>query len=90
MNKHFAVSRIFSKKLTEKFMEGADVQELNDIIDGFNLRSGPCGTERMQVINYLFKRIIDVFLPTYTKHLFWMSDNNTGSFEKDMNILKER
>lgn len=46
------------------------------------MRSGSYGIERKNLINNLFKNIIDLSFPNIVKYLFWACEQQTGIFEK--------
>lgn len=56
-------------------------QEIENIINALNIRTGSFGVERKNLINSLFKNIIQVSFPNFVKFLFWGSSNNKGIFE---------
>jgi hypothetical protein len=45
------------------------------------VRSGAYGIERKNLINNLFKSIIDLSVPNLIKYLFWAADSSQGIFE---------
>jgi hypothetical protein len=47
---------------------------------------GSFGVERKNIINNLFKRIIEMSVPNFVKYLFWGSVSNRGIFD-DQNLL---
>lgn len=49
---------------------------------------GSFGVERKNVLNNLFKRIIDMAVPNFVKYLFWGSGTNQGIFD-DKNMLSK-
>ncbi len=60
---------------------GAEKQEMENIINSLNIRHGSFGVERKNIVNSLFKRIIEVTFPNFVKYLFWSSTENKGLFE---------
>jgi hypothetical protein len=46
-----------------------------------NVRTGSFGIERKNLINSLFKTIIEVTFPNFVKYLFWGSAENKGLFD---------
>lgn len=53
--------------------EGKDASEMENIINALNIRTGSFGIERKNLINNLFKTIIEVSFPNFVKYLFWGS-----------------
>ena len=56
--------------------------QIDNIIAQLRIRSGSYGIERKNLVNNLFKSIIDLSFPTMVKYLFWACDLNTGIFEE--------
>ncbi len=54
---------------------------MENILDSLNVRTGQFGVERKNIVNSLFKRIIDVLFPNFVKYLFWSATVNKGIFE---------
>ncbi len=61
--------------------EGKDASEIENIINALNIRVGSFGIVRKNLINKLFKTIIEVSFPNFVKYLFWGSAYNKGVFE---------
>ena len=61
--------------------ENKDAIEMENIINALNIRTGSFGIERKNLINSLFKTIIEVSFPNFVKYLFWGSKENKGVFE---------
>ena len=57
-------------------------KEIDTIIAQLRIRSGSYGIERKNLVNNLFKSIIDLSFPNIVKYFFWASDNNLGIFEQ--------
>ena len=55
--------------------------DINTIIAQLRIRSGSYGVERKNLVNNLFKSIIDLSFPNIVKYLFWACDQDTGIFE---------
>jgi hypothetical protein len=55
---------------------------MENILNALNIRTGSFGVERKNLINSLFKTIIQVSFPNFVKFLFWGSINNKGVFEE--------
>ena len=60
--------------------EGRDAIEMENIINALNIRTGSFGIERKNLVNNLFKTIIEVSFPNFLKYLFWGSTENKGFF----------
>jgi len=54
---------------------------MENIINALNIRTGSFGIERKNLINSLFKTIIEVSFPNFVKYLFWGSQESKGLFE---------
>jgi len=54
---------------------------MENIINALNIRTGSFGVERKNLINGLFKTIIEVSFPNFVKYLFWGSSENKGIFD---------
>jgi hypothetical protein len=54
---------------------------IDNIIAQLRIRSGAYGIERKNLVNNLFKSIIDLSFPQTVKYLFWACDQDTGIFE---------
>jgi hypothetical protein len=70
------------EKLERSLAKGASKQELLAIIDSLKNRTGTYGVQRKELLNYLFKGIIDLSFPTVVKNLFFGSTHNMGLFEE--------
>ena len=46
------------------------------------MRSGSYGIERENLINNLFKSIIDLSIPNIVKYMYWACDFDSGIFEE--------
>jgi hypothetical protein len=53
---------------------------VNEIIVNIKDKSGSFGTERNQIVNSLFKRIIETQIPNLVKFIFWSAAENKGIF----------
>lgn len=62
--------------------EGGTKAEINTIIAQLRIRSGSYGTERKNLVNNLFKSIIDLSFPNIVKYMFWACEHDTGIFEE--------
>lgn len=69
--------------------QGASVEELSAIIQSLKCRSGAFGEQRKELLNYLFKGIIDLSFPSYIKNLFYGCTHNMGLFEAPGNSKQE-
>lgn len=58
-----------------------DPSELENIMNALNIRTGSFGVERKNLINNLFKKIVEVSFPNFVKYLFWGSTENKGIFD---------
>ena len=68
-------------RLETQIQEQADPTDMENIINALNIRTGSFGIERKNLINSLFKTIIEVTFPNFVKYLFWGSAENKGLFE---------
>jgi hypothetical protein len=55
---------------------------MENIINALKIRVGAFGVERKNMLNNLFKCIIDVSVPTFVRYLFWGSSINKGVFDE--------
>lgn len=69
------------EKLEHCIDEGSETSEVEDILKSLQLRSGTFGEERKNMINNLFKSVIEMNFPDYAKYLFWSSTTNKGIFD---------
>lgn len=69
-------------RLDSSLTERDDPSELENIINALNIRTGSFGVERKNLVNSLFKTIIEVTFPNFVKYLFWGSQENKGIFEE--------
>jgi hypothetical protein len=60
---------------------------MENIINALNIRTGSFGIERKNLINSLFKTIIEVTFPNFVKYLFWGSAENKGLFEDSSSMF---
>jgi hypothetical protein len=70
--------------------EGREAYEMENIINALNIRTGSFGIERKNLVNNLFKTIIEVSFPNFVKYLFWGSSNNKGIFDEIMTEPEEK
>lgn len=68
-------------RLETSLQENGDPSDMENIINALNIRTGSFGIERKNLINSLFKTIIEVTFPNFVKYLFWGSAENKGLFE---------
>ncbi|CDW80244.1 UNKNOWN [Stylonychia lemnae] len=69
---------------------GGDGPEMENIINALQIRTGSFGVERKNLVNNLFKTIIEVSFPNFVKYLFWGSTQNKGLFDDDGIIDAEK
>jgi hypothetical protein len=68
-------------RLEQCFKEGKDPSDMENIINALNIRTGSFGLERKNLLNGLFKTMIEVSFPNFVKYLFWGSQENKGIFD---------
>jgi hypothetical protein len=56
---------------------------MENIINALKIRMGTFGIERKNMLNNLFKYIVDVSVPTFVRYLFWGSAINKGVFDEN-------
>jgi len=71
------------ERLDQLIKGGANKSEIQTIIDCLRMRSGAYGVHRKQMINNLFKAIVELSFPNYVKYLFWETENNEGVIFQD-------
>jgi hypothetical protein len=76
------------ERLEHCINEGGDASEMENIINALNIRTGSFGVERKNLVNNLFKSVIEVSFPNFVKYLFWGSSHNKGIFD-DNNLLMD-
>lgn len=69
-------------RLSESIDEGASQDEIKAIIECLKARSGSYGVERMAIIEYFFKGIVDMSFPSFVKNLFYGAKHNLGLFDE--------
>ena len=65
--------------------EKQDKTEMENIMNALNIRTGSFGIERKNLVNNLFKSVIEVSFPNFLKYLFWGSTENLGFFDTNPN-----
>lgn len=68
-------------RLESSISENRDPSDMENIINALNIRTGSFGIERKNILNGLFKTIIEVCFPNFVKYLFWGSSENKGIFD---------
>jgi len=55
----------------EQAVKGGKIndQKVNDILDSLSTKLGASGKERINIVNFLFKEVIDKFIPRHLKRL---------------------
>ena len=61
---------------------------MDAIIQCLKSRTGAYGEQRKQLVNNLFKGIVDLSFPNFVKYLFWGATNNSGVFQAEDSIDK--
>ena len=59
-----------------------DESNMDNIINALQIRTGSFGVERKNIVNNLFKSIIEISFPNFVKYLFWGSSFNKGIFDE--------
>ena len=68
-------------RLQTSMEEGASPDEIKAIIDCMKINSGTNGIERMGIIEYFFKGIVDLSFPHFVKNLFYGATHNLGLYD---------
>lgn len=71
------------ERLENCINDNVDQKEIENIIDSLNIRMGSFGVERKNLLNNLFKSIIEVSVPNFVRYLFWGSQSNKGIFDEN-------
>jgi len=50
------------------------------------LRFGASGKERVDVVNYMFKQIVEFLVPVHMKYLLWVATQNKDLFNTPESI----
>ena len=74
-------------RLESSIQENHDPTDMENIINALNIRTGSFGIERKNLVNGLFKTIIEVSFPNFVKYLFWGSQENKGIFDDSMPMM---
>jgi len=69
------------ERLEHCLASNSDACEMENIMNSLNIRTGAFGVDRKNLVNNLFKNIIEVSFPNFVKYLFWGSSENKGIFE---------
>jgi len=64
----------------------ADESEVSFLIDSLRLRFGASGKERVDVVNYMFKQIVEFLVPVHMKYLLWVATQNKDLFNTPESI----
>jgi RNA processing factor Prp31 len=75
------------ERLEQSISENKDPSDMENIINALNIRTGSFGIERKNLVNSLFKRIIEVIFPNFVKYLFWGSSENKGIFDDNSGFV---
>ena len=67
-------------KQLESSVTNEEFSSINSILAAIREKSGSFGSERKNIVNDLFRRIIEVQVPSLVKYLFWSAENNKGIF----------
>ena len=70
----------------EENEEHIDMNELSQIIHRLDNQSGPYGTKRKQLVQNLFKSILEMSLPGFIEYLFYgyeQRESESGFFNAD-------
>ncbi len=58
-------------------------------MNALNIRMGSFGGERKNIINNLFKSIIEMSVPNFVKYLFWGSVSGKGIFNEENQLTAD-
>ncbi len=76
--------QVLYERLEQCIRDGeTDKSELEKIMNALNIRMGSFGVERKNIVNNLFKNIIEMSVPNFVKYLFWGSITNSGIFNDE-------
>lgn len=68
-------------KLEENLLEPAEAQlEMKEIIDRLNSQTGAYGIRRKELVDNLFKSIIELSVPGFVEYLFWLIETKGEYF----------
>lgn len=84
MDQLFNGRQMLYERLESSIKEQRDPSEMENIINALNIRTGSFGVERKNLVNGLFKTIIEVSFPNFVKYLFWGVSENRGIFDSLM------
>eukprot|EP00347_Sterkiella_histriomuscorum_P015635 403356280 len=82
--------QVLYERLENCITQNADGTEIENIINALQIRTGSFGIERKNLVNNLFKSIIEVSFPNFVKYLFWGCSENKGLFDENGILDAER
>jgi hypothetical protein len=78
-NLHTGKTQLFER--LEKMVDSrADESEVSLLIDSLRFRFGASGKERIEVVNYMFKQVVEFLVPVHMKYLLWAATQNKDMF----------
>ena len=67
--------------MEENLLEPAEAQlEMKEIIDRLNSQTGAYGIRRKELVDNLFKSIIELSVPGFVEYLFWLIETKGEYF----------
>ncbi|KAL4506053.1 hypothetical protein ABPG72_013814 [Tetrahymena utriculariae] len=67
-------------KLEKCIQSNGEENEINLLLDSLRFRLGATGKERITAINYFFKQILDICIPTHFRYLLYTADAEEDMF----------
>jgi len=78
-NLHTGKTQLFER--LEKMVDTkAEESEVSLLIDSLRFRFGASGKERIEVVNYMFKQVVEFLVPVHMKYLLWAATTNKDMF----------
>jgi hypothetical protein len=78
-NLHTGKTQLFER--LEKMVDSrAEESEVSLLIDSLRFRFGASGKERIEVVNYMFKQVVEFLVPVHMKYLLWAATQNKDMF----------
>jgi len=69
-------------RLEENLLEPSNqaAQEIKETVERLNVQTGAYGARRKELINNLFRSIIELSTPSFIEYLFWLIENKGDIF----------
>ncbi|KAL4467063.1 hypothetical protein ABPG74_010660 [Tetrahymena malaccensis] len=78
------------EKIEKAIQSQAEENEINLMLDSLRFRLGAAGKERITAVNYFFKQILDICVPTHYRYLLWSSQEALDMFNEEGSDADQR